>query len=85
MIVTIRTLLAGTLLVQATLLAQTPPKAEFTGSVKCRPCRAATYARWKKTLMANVLQDAKAKPEAVLGDILGCGARSCCRSVCTWP
>ena len=40
----------------------------FVGSAKCGSCHTAIYNRWKKTLMANVLQDVKAKPEAILGD-----------------
>ena len=68
MATTIRAPFAGTLLVYASLFAQTAPRAEFVSSVKCQPCHAETYARWKKTLMANVLQDVKAKPEAILGD-----------------
>ena len=40
----------------------------FVGSAKCGGCHTAIYNRWKKTLMANVLQDVKAKPEVILGD-----------------
>lgn len=40
----------------------------FVGSAKCGGCHKAIYDRWKKTLMANVLQDVKAKPEVILGD-----------------
>ncbi len=49
--------------------AQQPAKQRrFTGSKACAPCHAAIYARWRETLMANILQDARAKPEVVLGD-----------------
>lgn len=40
----------------------------FVGSAKCASCHPAIYNRWKKTLMANVLQDVKVKPEVILGD-----------------
>ena len=54
-------------LVSLPALAQTPADG-FTGSAKCETCHPKVYARWKKTLMANVLQDPKARPEAILGD-----------------
>ncbi len=58
-----------TFLIWGTLVSgQTAGTATFTGSAKCGGCHAAIYTRWKKTLMANVLQDVKAKPEAILGD-----------------
>ncbi len=41
---------------------------EFAGSQACAPCHAATYERWRKTRMANILQDVKVHPEAILGD-----------------
>ena len=41
---------------------------EFVGSQACEECHELIYARWKSTLMANVLQDVKAKPEVILGD-----------------
>jgi predicted CXXCH cytochrome family protein len=34
----------------------------------CETCHQTTYERWKKTLMANVLVDAKERPDWVLGD-----------------
>ncbi len=42
--------------------------AAFSGSRSCRPCHQAVYDRWEKTLMARVVQDPKAHPEAILGD-----------------
>src|SRR4051794_20946694 len=45
---------------------QTP--ATFTGSQACRRCHTATYERWSKTLMANVVTDPKVHPEVVLPD-----------------
>src|SRR3990172_6436441 len=41
---------------------------QFVGSETCETCHQATYERWKKTLMANVLVDAKERPDWVLGD-----------------
>ncbi len=40
----------------------------FVGSAACATCHKATYDSWKTTLMANVLTDVKAHPEAILGD-----------------
>jgi predicted CXXCH cytochrome family protein len=40
----------------------------FTGSKACAACHAATFARWQKTRMANVVADPKIHPEAVVGD-----------------
>ena len=42
--------------------------ARFVGSEACKVCHAAAYAGWKKTRMANVIQDPAKHPEAVLGD-----------------
>ncbi len=42
--------------------------ATYVGSQTCRRCHQATYDRWSKTRMANVVVDPKAHPEAVLGD-----------------
>ena len=46
--------------------AQTRP--DYVGSQACSTCHRAVYDRWKKTRMANVVQDPKAHPEAVVGD-----------------
>ncbi len=54
-------------LLPVALFAQTDTK-PYVGSQKCQPCHAKVYERWKKTLMANILQDAKANPAAILGD-----------------
>ncbi len=48
------------------MTAQTRP--DFVGSQTCSNCHKAIYDRWKKTRMANVVQDPKAHPEAVVGD-----------------
>ena len=47
-----------------------PPsgRLEFVGSAACRECHESIHDRWKDTLMANVLQDPKERPEAILGD-----------------
>ena len=45
-----------------------PGAAEYVGSQTCRPCHSATYDRWSKTRMANVVVDPSAHPEAVLPD-----------------
>jgi predicted CXXCH cytochrome family protein len=45
-------------------------QATFTGSKACATCHPAVYERWKKTLMANVIQDPKVHPEAIIGDFI---------------
>jgi predicted CXXCH cytochrome family protein len=42
---------------------------DFVGSQTCKPCHAATYERWSKTRMANVVLDPKIHPEAILPDL----------------
>lgn len=42
--------------------------AVYVGSQACRRCHTATYDRWSKTRMANVVVDPKVHPEAVLPD-----------------
>ena len=41
---------------------------DFVGSGSCQQCHSDIYDRWKGTLMANILQDIKERPAAVLGD-----------------
>ena len=48
--------------------AGTPIGAEFTGSAACRDCHLQIYERWQDTLMANVLQDPRVRPEVILAD-----------------
>lgn len=48
--------------------AHAQPANGYTGSAACQDCHASEYARWQKTRMANVIVDAQAHPEAVLGD-----------------
>src|SRR4051812_19022422 len=50
---------------------QPPPKPAtraFVGSQACRDCHTSIYDRWSTTLMANVVQDPKQRPNAILGD-----------------
>lgn len=48
--------------------ARSGPSAAYVGSQACQRCHTATYERWSKTRMANVVQDPKVHPEAVLPD-----------------
>ena len=52
----------------ATIQPAAPDAAEYVGSHTCRACHTATYDRWSKTRMANVVVDPRAHPEAVLPD-----------------
>ena len=67
--------LACVVVLSATSFACTtsqPPGQEvtkaFVGSPACRDCHQSIYDRWQTTLMANVVQDAKQHPEAILGE-----------------
>src|SRR5262249_15985319 len=40
----------------------------FVGSPACRECHQAIYERWETTLMANVVQDPKSHPKAIVAD-----------------
>ena len=42
--------------------------ATYVGSQACQRCHTATYERWSKTRMANVVADPKVHPEVVLPD-----------------
>ncbi len=44
------------------------PKPHFVGSESCKKCHEKQYDGWKQTRMANVVQNPKEHPEAVLGD-----------------
>ena len=48
--------------------ASPPVSGAFVGSSACESCHLDIYARWKDTLMANVLQDPRERPTAILGD-----------------
>jgi predicted CXXCH cytochrome family protein len=41
---------------------------QFVGSAKCESCHQDIYARWKTTLMANVVRDPKEHPDAIVAD-----------------
>ena len=43
--------------------------ATYVGSQACEKCHAEIYARWKKTPMANVVRDPKARPDAIVADL----------------
>lgn len=40
----------------------------YVGSAACRDCHLDIYVRWQDTLMANVLQDPRERPSAILAD-----------------
>ena len=44
------------------------PADGFVGSEACKSCHSGEYERWRQTRMANVIVDAQAHPEAILGD-----------------
>jgi predicted CXXCH cytochrome family protein len=48
--------------------AAAQPARTYVGSESCRRCHAATYERWSKTRMANVVTDPKVHPEVVIPD-----------------
>ena len=54
---------------QAAPSPATPEGRSYVGSETCRRCHAATYERWSKTRMANVVTDPKTRPEVVLPDL----------------
>jgi predicted CXXCH cytochrome family protein len=43
--------------------------AHYVGSAACKDCHTAIYDRWKKTRMANVVQDPHTHPEAIIPDL----------------
>src|SRR5262245_35002364 len=44
------------------------PQATYVGSTTCGTCHAATYERWAKTRMANVVVDPKVRRDVVIPD-----------------
>ncbi|MSO52859.1 MAG: hypothetical protein EXQ51_10710, partial [Acidobacteria bacterium] len=52
---------------QASAIPQTGDRA-YVGSQTCRRCHTATYERWARTRMANVVVDPRVRPEVVLPD-----------------
>jgi predicted CXXCH cytochrome family protein len=49
-------------------LGSQPQANTYVGSGACRDCHQSIYDRWKETNMANVVQDPKQHPSAILGD-----------------
>jgi predicted CXXCH cytochrome family protein len=50
--------------------AQTPsPERSYVGSQTCRRCHTATYERWSRTRMANVVTDPHVRPEVIIPDL----------------
>lgn len=45
------------------------PDAAYVGSARCGGCHAPIYARWSKTLMANVVRDPREHPDAIIPDL----------------
>jgi predicted CXXCH cytochrome family protein len=43
--------------------------AHYVGSKTCAGCHQEIYARWSKTLMANVVRDPKTHPDAIIPDL----------------
>ena len=59
-------IVAGLLVVSGGLMAQS---SNYAGSAACKSCHPEIYARWSKTRMANVVQDPRMHPEAIVGDL----------------
>jgi predicted CXXCH cytochrome family protein len=53
----------------ATAQLPTSDTAHYMGSAACKNCHTEIYDRWKKTRMANVVQDPRARPEAIIPDL----------------
>lgn len=47
----------------------TPSTAHFVGSTACQDCHKDIYARWSKSLMANVVRDPREHPDAIIPDL----------------
>jgi predicted CXXCH cytochrome family protein len=54
------------ILLARALCGQTP--GTYAGSAACKTCHAATWQRWSKTRMANVVNDPKVHPEVIIPD-----------------
>jgi hypothetical protein len=63
----IRVIVTVLLIVPWGLFAQTSQG--YAGSAACKTCHPALYNRWSKTLMANVVRDPKAHPDAIIPDL----------------
>jgi len=64
------TLFAAGCALQIAMAQPSSVSADYVGSAACAACHARIYARWKNTRMANVVQDPKVHPEAIVGDFL---------------
>src|SRR6476619_3700291 len=53
---------------QAQAAPQAMPRV-YVGSQTCQKCHAATYERWSKTRMANVVTDPRVKPDVIIPDL----------------
>jgi predicted CXXCH cytochrome family protein len=55
----------------ATAKPPAPPtaSAHYSGSSSCRACHQGLYDRWQLTLMANVVQDPREHPDAIIPDL----------------
>src|SRR3954469_18373061 len=42
---------------------------QYVGSTACKICHSSIYERWSKNRMANVVQDPKVHPSAILPDL----------------
>src|SRR5581483_3966424 len=52
-----------------TALGLSAQSSQYVGSKACQTCHAATYERWKKTRMANIVVDPKEHPDAIIPDL----------------
>src|SRR5579872_5063417 len=52
-----------------TALGLSAQTAQYVGSTVCKTCHSATYERWKKTRMANIVLDPKEHPDAIIPDL----------------
>src|SRR5438105_1567820 len=43
--------------------------AHYVGSQACQSCHQDQYARWSRTAMANIVQDPKSHPNAIIPDL----------------
>jgi predicted CXXCH cytochrome family protein len=46
-----------------------PASAHYVGSAACKSCHSDIYERWKKTRMANVVQDPHLHPQVIIPDL----------------
>src|ERR1700678_3156804 len=46
-----------------------PAPAQYVGSAACKGCHEATYARWSKSRIANVVRDPREHPDAIIAEL----------------